>query len=282
MSHPGALEAPSVGEAAEHAVVQAIIKHHSQLAAGLNRRAEVLLDLVDNGELSWVEIARQGLVAYLRREILPHARAEEQAMYPPAATLPAGRLLIAGMIDEHHALTELVVQLATAKAPVRAAAIAQAIVALFATHLRKENDLVLPLLLAAPGVRLAAILGGLHDLLGGGTGTGAGAGEGSCGGGCGCGGDENSVESTVTPAPLLSVDTRLDVRDVPHSRRHGLVVSTVEALAPGQAVVLVAGHAPRPVLTEIDDRFGAAVQAQWLQSGPEVWQVRLERTAAPA
>jgi hypothetical protein len=42
------------------------------------------------------------------------------------------------------------------------------------------------------------------------------------------------------------------------------------------------GTRPGPVLAEIDNRFGAQVQTQWLQSGPEVWQVRLERVAAPA
>jgi uncharacterized protein (DUF2249 family) len=38
----------------------------------------------------------------------------------------------------------------------------------------------------------------------------------------------------------------------------------------------------RPLLAEIEDWFGGQVQAQWLQSGPEVWQIRLERCAAPA
>lgn len=81
---------------------------------------------------------------------------------------------------------------------------------------------------------------------------------------------------------MLSVDTRLDVREVPHSERHALVLSTVESLAPGEAVVLVASHAPGPVLAEIDARLGGQVEAQWLQSGPEVWQVRLERVAVPS
>ena len=109
------------------------------------------------------------------------------------------------------------------------------------------------------------------------------AANGGCGcGGCGCGaGEPESIETTAT-APILSLDIRFDVRDVPHSERHAMVLSTVAALPPGHAVVLVAGHAPRPVLAEIDDRFGPRVQTQWLQSGPEVWQVRLERVVAPA
>jgi uncharacterized protein (DUF2249 family)/iron-sulfur cluster repair protein YtfE (RIC family) len=310
MSHsgpqPSARSAAAADDAAEQAVVQAIINHHAQLADGLNQRAETLLDLVANDHLLKAETARQDLVAYLRREILPHAQAEEQVLYPPAAALPEGRLLVAGMVDEHHALADLVAQLAAAKAPVRAAALSRAVTALFATHLHKENDLVLPLLLAAPDVRLSTVLAGMHDLLGadshhdtahhdtahhdaahhdsdpaGDAVVGGAANDCGCGG-CGCGGDRDSGETAVAAAPVLSVDTRLDVRDVPHSQRHALVLSTVDALAPGHAVVLVAGHAPRPVLAELDDRFGAQIQTQWLQAGPEVWQVRLERVAAPA
>lgn len=270
MSHSGS-------QPADLTVVQAIIDHHAQLASGLNQRVEALLDLVDNDQLLRAETARQDMVGYLRREILPHAQAEEQVLYPPAAALPEGRLLVAGMVDEHHALVDLVASLAAPSTPVRAAAVSQAIATLFATHLHKENDLVLPLLLATPDVRLASILAGMHDLLGADTAT---TGQGDCGcGGCGCGGDRDSTETAVAAVPVLSLDTRLDVRDVLHSQRHALVLSTVEALTPGQAVVLVAGHPPRPVLTEIDDRFGTQVQTQWLQSGPEVWQVRLERVA---
>ena len=299
MSHTGPQpSAPkaAVDEAAEQAVVQAIIDHHAQLADRLNQRVEALLDLVGDDQLIKAEAARQDVVAYLRREILPHAQAEEQALYPPAAALSEGRLLVAGMVDEHHALTGLVAQLAAAEAPVRAAALARAIDALFATHLHKENNLVLPLLADASDVRLATILAGMHDLLGADTAhhgadradeseaATAADGQGGCAcGGCGCGGDDrDSGEAVVAAAPVLSLDSRLDVRDVPHSQRHALVLSTVEALTPGHAVVLVAGHAPRPVLAEIDDRFGAQVQTQWLQTGPEVWQIRLERVAAPA
>ncbi|MBX6356587.1 MAG: DUF2249 domain-containing protein, partial [Micromonosporaceae bacterium] len=86
----------------------------------------------------------------------------------------------------------------------------------------------------------------------------------------------------AAPGPGLSVGARRAGGAGPHSRRHALVLSTVEGLAPGEAVVLVANHAPRPVLAEIADRFGGQVRAEWLQSGPEVWQVRLERLAEPA
>ncbi|MGX6608513.1 DUF2249 domain-containing protein [Micromonosporaceae bacterium Da 78-11] len=57
---------------------------------------------------------------------------------------------------------------------------------------------------------------------------------------------------------------------------------TATALSPGNAVVLVASHALGPVLAEVDDHSGGQICSRWLQSGPEVWQVRLERMAAAA
>lgn len=276
---------PTVNQVTANAfAARAVVSHHAQLAAGVAQRVEALVRHVDSQYLLKAEDARQDLLNYLRREILPHAGAEEEKLYPPAAALADGRLLVEGMIEEHRTLTALVTELADAASPVRAAAAARALGALFAVHLAKENNLVLPLLVATPEVALSQVLAGMHELLGD---EDAGTADEGCGcGGCGCGGDQKSSggdqASRSATTPVLSVDTRLDVRDVPHSRRHALVLSTVEALPPGEAVVLVASHAPRPVLAEIGDRFGAQIQAQWLQSGPEVWQVRLERLAAPA
>lgn len=279
---------PAQARAADQDVaVQAVINHHALLAAGLDTHVEALLGLVETDQLLKATAARQELLDFVRREILPHARAEEQALYPPAAALPQGRLLVAGMLAEHQALTELVDEIAQtgerAGGLVRAAAAARAFAAVFATHLAKENTLVLPLLVAAE-VSLPELLAGMHELLGtdaADTDADAEA-SGGCGcGGCGCGGDRDTTAAGAA-APVLSVDARLDVREVPHGQRHALVLSTVDALTPGQAVVLVASHAPRPVLVEIDDRFGGQIQAQWLQSGPDVWQIRLERSTVVA
>jgi len=285
--------APAVSRAtANESTAQAIVSHHAQLSAGLNQRVEALVHYVDSQFLLKAETARQDLLSYLRREILPHAQAEEAALYPPAAALSEGRLLVEGMLDEHRSLTALVTELADAGSLVRAAATARALTALFAVHLTKENDLLLPLLVATPDVSLTRLLAGMHEVLGGeehahgapgegATGAadaaGTAAGEGCGCGGCGCGGDQPADGAAV---PVLSVDARLDVRDVPHNQRHALVLSTVEGLSPGEAVVLVASHAPGPVLAEVEERFGRQIRMEWLQSGPTVWQVRLERLAA--
>jgi hypothetical protein len=245
---------------ADEVAARAVVRHHAQLAAGVGRRVETLLHLVDRVNLLRAQDARRDLLAYLHSEVLPHAAAEEVALYPSAAAIPAGTLLVAGMTAEHAALIALAAELADAGSLLRAAASARALEAMFVTHLAKENDLVLPLLITAPGVCLAEILAGMHELLGADD-----AAERPAGGDCGCGGDQ---PATTAEAPLLGVDRRVDVREVEHDQRHALVLSAVAALSPGDAVVLVAAHAPRPVLAEIGDRFGAQIDAQWLQSGP--------------
>ena len=147
-------------------VIRAIVEHHAHLARELDQRITALVELVDGDYLLKAEGARQDLLSFVRRELLPHARAEEQALYPPAAAVAEGRLLVTGMVAEHQALVALVTELDGAASPVRAAASARALGALFAVHLHKENDLVLPLLAAAPDVDLAQILAGMHRLLG--------------------------------------------------------------------------------------------------------------------
>jgi len=269
----------------QDAAVRAVINHHALLATDLDTHIEALLGLVETDQPLKATAARQELLDFVRREILPHARAEEQALYPPAAALPQGGPLVDGMLAEHQALTALVEEIAQtgerAGCLVRAAAAARAFAAVFATHLAKENTLILPLLVAAD-VSLPELLAGMHELLGADTADADAEASGGCGcGGCGCGGDRDTTAAAAAAA-VLSVDARLDVRDVPHAQRHALVLSTVDALPPGQAVVLVASHAPRPVLAEIDDRFGGQIQAQWLQSGPDVWQIRLERSTVVA
>ena len=235
MSQPGPHPpSPTLADdpAANATAARSVVRHHAQLAAGLDQRVEALLRLVDGEYLIRAATARQDLLGYVRREILPHALAEESVLYPPAAALAEGRLLVGGMLGEHRALTALVDELADATSLVRAAAAGRALGALFATHLAKENDLVLPMLVAAPQVSLSDVLAGMHELLGAydaapTVAAEAGSPTDGCGGeNCGCGGDQpaNSAE-----APLLSVDTRLD-RELPHSQRHALVVSTVAAL----------------------------------------------------
>jgi uncharacterized protein (DUF2249 family) len=60
------------------------------------------------------------------------------------------------------------------------------------------------------------------------------------------------------------------------------VLAALDTLPDGGALVLVAPHAPRPLLAEIESRYRGAVAAEWLQDGPETWQIRLSHQPATA
>jgi uncharacterized protein (DUF2249 family) len=253
---------------------QAVVRHHAELAATLGRHVAALFEAAEIGSsrLTWQH--RDELVAWIHGELLPHAAAEEAALYPAAAAQPDGRLLVDGMVAEHKAITALVGDLEAAGTPTTAAAAARALSALFEVHLAKENDLVLPLLLAADQVSLHDLLEGMHDMLGSDETR-----AGGCGGdgACGCGGDAGRADA---PAPVLSLDARLDVRGLPHDQRHARVLAALAALPADGGLVLIAPHAPRPLLAEIDARYPGQIGVEWLQEGPDVWQIRLHRQAA--
>ncbi|UQU67820.1 DUF2249 domain-containing protein [Couchioplanes caeruleus] len=257
----------------------AVVAHHEQLAAALTRQVAELVEAAAIGSLRRTWAVRDALVGWVHTELLPHAYAEEEALYPAAARRPEAKLLVDGMLGEHRAIAELVTELETTPSPVAAAAAARALRAVFEAHLAKENELIVPVLVEAGDVDLAALLAGMHELLGEDD-TPAGSGSGCGCGGCGCGG--NSSAAAEAPAPALSIDARIDVRALPHAQRHATVLAAVDAVPADGALVLVAPHAPLPLLTEIDRRYAGQFATEWLQDGPDVWQVRLQRAGLSA
>jgi iron-sulfur cluster repair protein YtfE (RIC family) len=141
----------------------AIRAHHAQMQAELQARVDALLDAVRGGVP--YAAAQQHVRDYLEGELLPHATAEEGALYPAADTGMAA-LLVRSMRDEHHNLVAQVAALGRASDGVSAATIAAAIRALFESHLHKENDLLVPALLGDANVSISELLAGMHELIG--------------------------------------------------------------------------------------------------------------------
>jgi iron-sulfur cluster repair protein YtfE (RIC family) len=143
--------------------VAAIRTHHAELQADLRERVTALEDSVRRGE--WHGDVQRSLVEYLDGELLPHASAEERALYPAGDSGLTG-LLVRAMRDEHRTLIAHVSELRTATDAVAVAATAAAILALFESHLTKENDLLLPALAADESVDVGSLLAGMHELVG--------------------------------------------------------------------------------------------------------------------
>ena len=152
----------------DRAAAAAVEEHHAAMSrtlAGL--AASLISDARAGGPTAGA--TRSDLVRWCREELLPHAAAEESTLYDAAATEPEGRLLVEAMLAEHRSVLALVEELERAADPVEAAALGRALQAVFEVHLAKENDQVLPLLLADRTVSVADLLGGMHELLGGGS-----------------------------------------------------------------------------------------------------------------
>jgi uncharacterized protein (DUF2249 family) len=263
---------------ADARAAEAVEAHHAQLSGALALRVQALAERARIG--GDATSARDDLVVWARHELVPHALAEEKTLYAEAGRRPEARLLVEAMLAEHQVIVGLVDELAGARDPVTAALTGRALQAVFGVHLAKENDQVLPLLVAAPDISVADLLGGMHELLGGhgehehaegghreGTRT-----EGSRleqpghGHACGCG-------EADEPRP------ELDARAIPHAIRHATIFGALEAVAPGGSMVLVAPHDPLPLLAQLEGRDPGAFEVDYLERGPEAWRILLARRA---
>jgi uncharacterized protein (DUF2249 family) len=80
----------------------------------------------------------------------------------------------------------------------------------------------------------------------------------------------------------MTTTPTLDVTTLPVAQRHATIFRRLEELAPGSALVLVADHAPRPLLEELLERRPLDFDWNVLEAGPARWRIeivaRVERT----
>jgi len=74
-------------------------------------------------------------------------------------------------------------------------------------------------------------------------------------------------------------DTTLDVRSEAPARRHELIFDTFAALTPDAAFELVNDHDPKPLYYQLEAEQTGRFSWEYLEQGPEVWRVRIGRTA---
>lgn len=71
----------------------------------------------------------------------------------------------------------------------------------------------------------------------------------------------------------------LDATSIPHAIRHGSVIGAFSQVRPGSAMVLVAPHNPVPLLGQLQEINGPALEISYLQEGPDAWRIKLARKA---
>lgn len=250
---------------ADAEAAQKVEQHHAEMAGRLDL---LTADVVRAARTDRAEAARQELLSWLRDELVPHATAEEQTLYPAAAQIVETRLLVEAMLAEHVLIHRLVRDLEAAADPVEAAAVARALETVFDSHLEKENDQLIPTLVASSAYSVAEMLDGMHALLGGREQSAthdqaAAAGRG--GHQCACGGHDDAGLP------------ELDARTIPHAIRHATIFGALEGLRPGSGLLLTADHDPLPLLAQLEQRAPGAHAVDYRESGPEVWRLELVR-----
>ena len=71
----------------------------------------------------------------------------------------------------------------------------------------------------------------------------------------------------------------VDVRSIIPRERHPLIFGTFSSLEPGQSFVLVNDHDPKPLYYQFQAEHENTFQWDYLEEGPDVWRVRIGRTA---
>ena len=71
------------------------------------------------------------------------------------------------------------------------------------------------------------------------------------------------------------VTTTLDVRELVPRERHARIFAQFEQLAPGEALLLINDHDPKPLYYQFQAERPGEVDWQYVEQGPEVWRVRI-------
>ena len=235
---------------------EAIRKHHQSLARTLEAYARGIGD----GE---PQSAHDSFVAFLKGDLLPHARGEERHLYGAVDSLvrehgkaTATMLVDHEFINDYAAKIELVThRLQRADDSERALLLRELrelslrLDAIFELHLAKEERVYLPLIEKHLGeTHQRQVLEAIH---------------------------ESYEEEKKMP-----IDRPLDVRNVVPRERHTLIFDAFTALEPDAAFVLINDHDPRPLYYQFQAEHTGQFSWDYLEQGPEVWRVRIGRRSA--
>ena len=141
----------------EHAELHAHIEHIGQAAREVPR--------LDRGER---ELLVGRIVEFLTGTLVPHAKAEEEVLYPEWARLVGFEDAAVPMIHDHEAIVERIERLERADLDDvdTLQELLYGLHALIGVHFRKEEDIQLPAFDAAPPVVTQAVLDRMETLTG--------------------------------------------------------------------------------------------------------------------
>jgi uncharacterized protein (DUF2249 family) len=218
-----------------------------RLLLAYQAKAALVTDLRLDGAVR--EETHSNLVDFATSHLQPYLAATDRVLYATAAGAPATRLLVRALRRLRDTLDRHIHDLIGASTPCQAGHAAGAVDAVLAAVIELDRGELLPALAELPGADLPGLAEDLHTLLSGGD---------------------------------LATPDVLDVRPVPHGQRHPQIFRRYARLAPGESLVLVNNHDPKPLRREFTATHPGTFTWDYLESGPEQWSIRISRTATPA
>ena len=226
---------------------QTLRQRGEELLAELTAKVELASDL--QLPLGLREEVRDRLIVFCTSRLVRHRLATDQVLYSVAAGATETRLLVRALRAQHDLVAARIAELQRADSSAEFAASAHALVGLLEVCHHLEQEVLIPALAVLPGVDLSVLVEDVDTLLSGG---------------------------------VLNTPEVVDVREIPHGRRHPRIFGVYARLAPGESFVLVNNHDPKPLRREFQatypDRFGW----DYLEAGPEQWRVRIGRRPVDA
>jgi uncharacterized protein (DUF2249 family) len=227
---------------------QHTLRHRgNELLAELTAKVELATDL--QLPLALREEVRDRLIAFCASKLVRHRLATDQVLYSVAAGATETRLLVRALRIQHELLAARITELKRADGSAEFAASAHALVGLLEVCHHVEQEVLIPALAVLPGVDLSGLIEDVDTLLSGGA---------------------------------LNTPEVVDVREIPHGRRHPGIFGVYARLAPGESFVLVNNHDPKPLRREFQATYPGRFGWDYLEAGPERWRVRIGRLPVDA
>lgn len=224
-------------------IAQGVVREaHERLRSGLGELAPAQ-SVVDGDPPRSAD-----LVDFCLREVRRYMVTADRELYTAASGDDETRLLVGALRIGAAALDAQIDELAAADAD-DAARLGLMIAATLDLHLRIEESVLLPALAGLPGVDPLLLAADLRAYLAG---------------------------------KQLDQPTVIDVRNIARGGRHPRIFARYARLAPGEAFILVNSHDPKPLRREFEAIHRGAFSWDYLQTGPDVWRVRIGRVAADA
>lgn len=190
------------------------------------------------------ERTRSRLVEFCTTELVDYLDAVDRVLYAVAAGASDTRLLVRGLRAQQGIVAGHVADVRRANTLDELTAAARSALALCTGSREIERSALTPALAALPGVDLTELVRDLDTVLAGGS---------------------------------LDTPESLDVREIPHGKRHPRIFGNYARLAPGESFVLVNNHDPKPLRREFEATYPGIFTWDYVESGPERWQVRIGR-----